>query len=73
MSWLFLVVAEFRERFVKGTGIQINHQRAERRAMCIQASHLAAMGFPQSMQAVDDVDVEVEEGVAPRDNSTRDL
>ena len=34
--------------------------------MCIQASHLAAMGFPQPMQAVDDVDVEVEEGVAPR-------
>src|SRR6188474_49307 len=34
--------------------------------MRIQAGHLAAMGFAQPMQAVDNVDVEVEEGVTPR-------
>jgi len=29
----------------------------------IQAGHLAAMRFSQSVQAVNDVDVEIEEGV----------
>src|SRR5262245_49514493 len=61
-----LIVTEFREGLVKGARVQIDHQGAERRAVRVQAGHLAAMGRPQSMQAVNDINVQIEEGIAAR-------
>ena len=56
----FFIVTEFCKRFVKRAGVQINHQRPQCRAVCVQTGHLAQVIFSQSVESIDHVDVQIE-------------
>src|SRR5581483_2126976 len=57
----FLVFAEFAEGFLKRPGIEIGDQRPEGGAVRVKTGDLAEMRLRQAMEAVDHVDIKIEE------------